>query len=60
MLDPLPSMLLFTLPHPELEKPIIEQPQFDANLQQNQLKPAIPNQTPTVVDLAHCYPAHLH
>ena len=39
---------------------MIEQPQLDANLQPNQLEPAIPNQTPAIVDLVHCYPAYLH
>ena len=39
---------------------MIEQSQSDANLQQNQLDPTIPNQTPAIVDLVHCYPAYLH
>ena len=59
MLEPLPNLLLFTLPHPKLQKPMIEQPQSDANLQPNQLEPAIPSQTPALVYLVHCYPAHL-
>ena len=39
---------------------MIEKPQLDANLQPNQLEPAIPNQIPAVVDLVHCYLEHLH
>ena len=57
MLEPLQCLLLFALPHLELQKPMVEQPQLDANLQLNQREPAIPNQTQYLV---HRYPAHLH
>ena len=60
MLEPLPSLFLFILPDPELQKPIIKQLQLDANLQPKQLEPTIPNQTPAVMDFVHCYPTHLH
>ena len=58
--EPLPNLLLFTVLRPKLQKPMIKQPQLDANLQPNQLEPTIPNQTPAIVDLVHCYLAHLH
>ena len=60
MLEPLPDLFLLTLPHPELQKPMIEQPQLDANFQPNQLEPTIPKQTPAFVELYHCYTAYLH
>ena len=53
MLEPLPNLLLVTLPYPEFQKPTFEQPQLDAKNQPNQLKTAIPNQTPAVLGLAH-------
>ena len=51
MLESLLSLLQFTLQYPKLQKPIIKQPQLDANLQSNQLGPMIPNEIPTIVDL---------
>ena len=44
------ALVYFTTSHPKLQKPMIEQPQLDANLQPNQLELTIPNQTPAVVD----------
>ena len=55
MLEPLLNSLLFSLSYPKLQKPMIKQPQLVANLQPNQLEPIIPNQTPDIVDLVHCY-----
>ena len=39
---------------------MIEQPQFDANLQPNQLELTIPNQKPAAIDLVQLYPEYLH
>ena len=60
MLEPLLNSLKFTIPHSKLQKPMIEQPQLDANLQPNQLELTIPNQKPAAIDLVQLYPEYLH